>query len=488
MVGGGAMKSNEISEFIMDTIEDIVYVADPVTHSLYYLNGQGRRQFNLVEPEQWHRKKCYKILQGLDAPCPFCTNGHLTQNEFFNWEYFNPVVNKYFYIQDKFIQFNGILARLEIAKDITPLKVLEQELSVQLDKQRMLSQCIENLQSPLTPAQSIGELLRLISTFYDAERGYIFEVTEDHSSNNTYEWCADGVVPQIDLLQGIPAEYTLRWFEKFESEGGFFIDSITSEVDPNSAEYEILSSQGISSLITAPLRTANGNLIGFIGVDNPKKYTHDIGTMIDVTQFILDFFEKITLFDKLHKLSYGDALTGMKNRNSYSRALAVLKQEDRRSLGIIYVDINGLKIINDQCGHKIGDIYILSVSSDIQTLFPDLCYRIGGDEFVVLWPGVSEDVFKSKVSDLTQRLCVDQCSKASIGIAWSDNSQDIIHQIELADSTMYIQKQAHYATHGNECDMVPIESYLKRLESSGQCKSCNQEILKGLQAYEATLS
>lgn len=479
------MKPSEISEFLMDTIEDIVYVSDPVTHALYYLNGEGCRKFNLTQRSQWHRKKCYQVLQGLDKPCPFCTNGQINQNEFYNWDYYNPVVNRHFYIQDKLIQFNGVLARMEIAKDVTARKELEQELTVRLDQQRTLGACIETLQSSLSPAESVDTLLSLISQFYQAERGYIFDVVEGNVSNNTYEWCAQGVEPQIDLLQGIPAAYTARWFEKFETEGGFYIDSLCDEVALDSVEYEILSGQGISSLITAPLRTAEGKIVGFIGVDNPKKYPHDVATMLSVTRFVVDFFEKIALFETLHKLSYGDALTGLKNRNSYSGTIAELQVGERCSLGVIYVDINGLKIVNDQFGHTLGDQYILSISSVISDLFPHHAYRIGGDEIVVLWPDVEQAVFEQTVKVLLEKMQVGTQKKAAVGYTWSQDARGVIQQIETTDALMYQQKQCHYQQNPEGGRPETMRYYWEHMKQETRFQEFESEILQRIQACEA---
>lgn len=477
------MKPNEISEFILDTIEDIVYVSDPVTHVLYYLNGEGRRQFNFQDPNQWHRKPCYQVLQGFDKPCDFCTNRLLNQSAFHNWEYYNPVIKKHFLVQDRLIQFNGILARMEIAKDITNLKEMELELSVRLAKQQMLTHCAETLQSSLSPAQSIDQLLQLISTFYQAERGYVFDVTSERVSNNTYEWCAQGIEPQLEMLQNIPAEHTARWFEKFESQGGFYIDSLCDEVDTTSAEYEILSSQGISSLITAPLRNTDGQLIGFIGVDNPSKHRHDVETMVTVTRFIVDFFEKITLFDTLHKLSYGDGLTGLKNRNSYSGTIAQLRAQPPTTLGVVYVDINGLKLVNDKFGHTLGDQFILSVSTAIGHLFTDKAYRIGGDEFVVLWPGVSQETFQPMVDALMEQLRLGELSRASVGFTWSDNSQNIIRQIEASDTAMYAQKQRHHAYYTQTKEANALQYFWEHLKDDPRFQPYQREILEKIQGH-----
>lgn len=480
------MNANEISRFIMDTMEDIVYVADPNTYALYYINGEGLRKYNFTDESQWRRKKCYKILQGLDSPCPFCTNDKLKAEEFYNWDYYNPILNKHFFIQDKLIHFEGVNARLEIAKDVSKQKNLEIQLNDQITKQKMLRECIETLQSPLTPAESINELLKLISNFYKAERGYIFDIAGE-LVNNTYEWCAEGIIPQIDYLQDIPIEVIGRWLAKFKCEGGFYINSLIDEVDTSSVEYEMLSTQDISSLITAPLFDENGEIIGFVGVDNPSEFPTDVETMVTITKVIMDFFQKIAIYKQLHDLSYGDNLTGLKNRNSYSEALRNLAVEPKQTLGIIYVDINGLKMINDRFGHVIGDNYIISVANAIKEFFSDLSYRIGGDEFVVIWTGISQESYEEKLEQFTKSLQIGRRSKASIGHTWCDNSQDIIAQIEIADASMYIKKQEHYADISVEHDLEFAKYYLEYMENEEGFEEIRQTIIDSLKMYEDSL-
>jgi len=122
----------------------------------------------------------------------------------------------------------------------------------------------------------VDAILRDVAKHYDADRAYAFEISEDRKTiDNTYEWCKEGVSPEIDNLQGIPYESVAVWVEEFEKNGAFFISSLDKDVENNSLTYEILEPQGIDSLIAAPIYK-DDKIIGFIGVDNPKTNTDDI--------------------------------------------------------------------------------------------------------------------------------------------------------------------------------------------------------------------
>jgi len=122
----------------------------------------------------------------------------------------------------------------------------------------------------------IDAILKEVALHYDADRAYVFELSEDGESlNNTYEWCKEGVEPQIETLQNVPYDTVSVWFDEFNRVGAFFISSLDKDVEANSLTYEILQPQGIESLITAPIYK-NERIIGFIGVDNPLVNTDDI--------------------------------------------------------------------------------------------------------------------------------------------------------------------------------------------------------------------
>ena len=62
----------------MNEISELIYISDPETYDLLFINESGRKAFGCDSIEG---KKCYKVLQGLDHPCPFCTNSRLKDNE-----------------------------------------------------------------------------------------------------------------------------------------------------------------------------------------------------------------------------------------------------------------------------------------------------------------------------------------------------------------------------------------------------------------------
>lgn len=70
----------------MNDISELMYVADPETYELLFINDAGRKTFGV---DALDGQKCYRVLQNADAPCSFCTNRFLKDGETYTWEYTN---------------------------------------------------------------------------------------------------------------------------------------------------------------------------------------------------------------------------------------------------------------------------------------------------------------------------------------------------------------------------------------------------------------
>lgn len=101
---------------VLDTYEGNAYISDMDTYDLLYLNQTSCGVLGTPASKALGRK-CYEMIQGRTAPCPFCTNDKLCKEEFYNWEFFNPSLERTFMIRDLEINWEGHRARLELSHD-----------------------------------------------------------------------------------------------------------------------------------------------------------------------------------------------------------------------------------------------------------------------------------------------------------------------------------------------------------------------------------
>jgi signal transduction histidine kinase/CheY-like chemotaxis protein len=119
--------------------------------------------------------------------------------------------------------------------------------------------------------QAVDTTLERLGIYAAVDRVYIFEYNPlKDTVDNTYEWCNEGINPEIDNLQDIPFAAVPRWQEKFKLKEYVYIPRV-SEIDPQyHVEKEILEPQGIISLLAIPIFYGD-TLIGFIGFDSVKQ-------------------------------------------------------------------------------------------------------------------------------------------------------------------------------------------------------------------------
>ena len=158
---------------------------------------------------------------------------------------------------------------------------------------------------------------------------------------------------------------------------------------------------------------------------------------------------------RLHRLAHYDALTGLANRSLLDdRIQTALVDIDRgqSSIGLLFLDIDGFKPINDTAGHAVGDLMLIEIAHRILESIraQDTAARIGGDEFVVLLDGIDDAELALKVADrIAQRVrepvVVEGLAHSvgvSIGIVISRSPDaDPEELIRAADSAMYEAKR-----------------------------------------------
>ncbi len=413
------MDYNKISLLVAESVQDLVYLSDIETYELYYINKKAIDEFSKTNKDfVWQGRKCYEVLQNKTEPCEFCTNNLLNIKDYYSWSYFNPVTNRHYSLRDKLVELNGKLVRIEIATDTTKQFLLNQDLSKKLIEQQTLTACIQTLHAASDTQSSILKLLEILGKYYNAERCYIFTISEDFKKvTNEFEWTDGIATPSKEDLTNVDIAPFKRWVEIFRYTDELIVSNAQKENLP-SAEIKMLNKYITQNLIAVPLRDFKGDLFGFIGVDNPKLFKKETAIFKDLSLFISNFFDKNLLLSKLNRLSFYDTFTGLRNRNSYLDFMNSFNDNPPETLGVIVLDIKSLRIINDLKGYSYGDKIILRLCHLLTHYFGENIYRLGGDEFVVICTNLEEESFEDLVLDF-QNAIKDEEFDLNMGFAFN---------------------------------------------------------------------
>lgn len=425
----------------LDDLSELMYVADLETYDLLFFNKAGLRNFNL---DTYKGKKCYQVLRGREPPCESCKLQVSPDGDTYTWEDTNPVTGRHYMLKDREILWEGRPARLELAFDITEVEMEKQSLKYTLKMEDMIMGCVRTLYQGRALAETIPKILETLGEFLEAERSYVFLV-HDGLIYNDFEWCRQGVVPQQEKLQALPLSFFDSWMPRFNRRECILITDLERIKNSSPEEYDILGKQKIHSLVAAPMERG-GVFCGCLGVDNPpQERLAYISTMLQtLCYFLMLTIERAEDEEQLAHLSFHDSLTSFYNRNRYMKDSEAL-QGSRIPVGVVYLDVNGLKDVNDQKGHEHGDRLLREAARRLKEVFggADL-YRIGGDEFVVICRGIKQAAFNERISELKKRLQTDSSCCAAIGSQWCAELQNMNELTSKADALMYEDKKLFY--------------------------------------------
>ena len=434
----------ELLKEFFEEFDELVYISDPETHELLYMNRGLRELLGYPQHEQYVGKKCYAVLQGRKEPCPFCTNQQLKMGEFISWTHKNPVLQKRYLIKDSLIQIQNKPCRIELAIDMDS-EVMCGVPYYYVRRETVLNECLQRIFSTTDPEQGMELVLAYLGETFGCDRVYIFEIDEDRWIDNTYEWCREGVMAQQEILQRISLSSIDWWMKKFQKNQVLVIQDLEEIRAQYPVSYTILKPQNVTSLAAGPI-SIEGRVIGFLGVDNPRREIIDMLTPIlnVIGYFMAALLRQRNLLKRLNTLSFHDPLTGAYNRNAMFEHNQQLGQLE--SMGVVYCDITGLKRTNDVMGHDAGDRLIQHCCDVLrETLQTEWLYRTGGDEFVAVFRDCGEKQFQDRVQALRERVSQDQCHMA-VGYAWSDQQPFHLELlITQADKVMYQDKRNYYA-------------------------------------------
>lgn len=427
--------------YVLDAISEIVYVSDAETHEILYINEAGKKILGDCLGET-----CYKLFHGDDEKCVDCPC--LNCEGLSEYIRKNLRTDKTYLVKHKDTVWNDRKAYLDIAYDVTNTEEIQKRLEQRLDMEHILVSCMVEMHKNKPFEESFTNLLGMIGKYLEADKVFVFSYDENKLSD-IYEWNNKGICPRAEELKNLNQEILDDWLPTYNRNETIIINDIEELKEISVDAYHQAVKSGVKRLVASPIGD-NGKNIGFIGASNlpEEKITQSVAFFEALDYFVVSMIICEKSAKKLRELSYIDSLTGLYNRNKFTEETEKIMNGCKCGLGVLYMDLNGLKEINDNCGHSGGDNALKDIAGVIVESFGRECsYRVGGDEFVVLCYGVTDKEFTAQITAF-RNLIAEMKYKVSIGVHYSKDSSDIDEVIKIADEKMYQDKKYYYRNNG----------------------------------------
>lgn len=303
------------------------------------------------------------------------------------------------------------------------------------------------------------EMLGLCGQYFQADRSYLFRIARSSRSMKCeHYWQNSAAAMSPDLTCDLVAEAIFHLAADHDSHEPLRVSSTDSLRETRSKIRKQLKELGTNSLMIIPLMSKN-SIIGFWWLDTvgeTRDWTDDHSKQLGVIANIFaDTQAKVDAERVIYQMALYDELTGLPNKalfNSHMEKALSLAERSNEMIGIVFVDLDSFKQINDTMGHNFGD-QILKLASErlsLGTRKYDTVSRFGGDEFLIMLPQMTspeqiQQAANKIMSSFSEPIFVNEQEiflTASAGISiYPYDGKDIEVLIKNADLAMYSAKE-----------------------------------------------
>lgn len=446
--GGTGMKNPVVFEREkFDDWQERVFMADIETYDLLYINQAMRKALDLPDDYPLDGKKCYEVMMGSNAPCHACTNHLLCRQKIYTWTHSFSHRGSMVLQHDTLVPWQGRNVRFSASVDLYQYLDYETEKKNMLLREEVINDIIALGMKERNPEEGIRKMLAKIGETLQAERVLIFEEHDGATVSGTYEWRRDALPSLLANLQDIPRAQLRPLYEHFEHNHMLILNDTAPFLQRHPGLHPMLHS--VRSLVSGHL-IQSGRSLGFTEVVNPASASFSSATFLlsSLTSFLAIMLRNRDTIKRLEELGTVDQLTGVRNRRallSYIHGLPAGFQ-----FAFIFGDINGLKEENDTKGHEAGDRLIRRSAAVLAEVSgADHVFRMGGDEFLLIVPHVSEKQASCILRDIRRRYDAEGISIALGCVVRTSPFDDIDSIISETDRRMYQNKNVMHNRHGH---------------------------------------
>lgn len=334
-----------------------------------------------------------------------------------------------------------------IFEDITKERLTSERIGREWRTDDLIINCTKILHGGLPFDEAVDAVFDKIGNSIGARRIYLVESRNNGESfTQTHEWVNGSTKPAISAFQDIPRSEALNWENEFVGATSLVVDDVETLKNGHERLYNMFSELGVHNIVEVPVYD-NAHLAAYLGcTDHTNSKGLDIRELFDtISYFIAAEYNRRRLIKEIERKSTYDGLCGVRNRSTLERTVRVLRHGIDTSVGVIYADANGLKVINDTKGHEAGDEMLKRLSRIMIARFgEDGVYRAGGDEFVMICPRIGKTEFEEQYTGLVNDFAKAEGLSVALGGGWTEHSEQIEDLLREADKKMYEDKANYY--------------------------------------------
>ncbi len=315
-----------------------------------------------------------------------------------------------------------------------------------------MSRCLSILKLP--EEEITHSLMELLCEYYSCESAFVNGVDEKNSQIQIeFQWSSDTSVNEevVDLVE----EHKLLLLDWIKERNEIGIIEADIEKENNSpVGQQILLDFDKKNVTVSTIEDNEGHITGIVGMNNRASGKYDYRLLNLVNSFVAQGVNKTKMEKTLSEIKNIDSLTELFNREEYAKQMDLWKSTPPKSLGVVSVNVNGLKYVNDSIGISGGDVLIKNSAARLKEHFNFPFFRMSGDEFIGIAPEILEFSFESAVLSLHDKLRKEENFDFALGHAFGEGRFEISTLLHNAETMMYINKQEYYSKSNRSFDSV----------------------------------
>ncbi|MCR5536335.1 MAG: EAL domain-containing protein [Succinivibrio sp.] len=309
----------------------------------------------------------------------------------------------------------------------------------------IINAAIEECLTVSAPDLAVRQLITTIGQKLSCGAAFIYERDEEGFFKLSYSWVAAQTEQDHFTRNMIDGTILHDFYDIQHPEAVVAIEKL-DRIRGCRFMHQALEQMGVTCFVSGKLSFMQKSL-GYCGFDNPDpRFYEPLKKLIkQLGYFISSLLHSRNLVNRLEKIGLVDKLTGCSNRHGLYELVHNL--DSSCSVGVLYGDVNDLKLINDEHGHAAGDRLLIAVADILTEVFGvQRVFRMGGDEFLAVNVNLSEIEWDARVGLLKSRLAADKIYIA-LGSYWMPNFHISFEElIRMVDQKMYEDKRFYYTS------------------------------------------